>query len=74
MSNTPYTVQRCRDKDNPDGTPRLYGPTHGSWTGNETLCGLETGDSWFIVTNCFDGKVTCKACNKALQRKTTPYP
>jgi hypothetical protein len=70
MSATPYTVQRCRATDNPDGTPRLYGSVHGSWTSNETLCGENISDQWVILTNKSDGTVTCPKCCKAVQRKS----
>jgi len=53
---TLYTVSRCRN----DNT--FYGPCHGSDDGKETTCGKLIDHQWFIVTNAFDGLVTCKKC------------
>jgi len=52
----PYTVRRCKKDDT------LYGPIHGSPDGDVTLCGQETDHNWWILTNDFSGKITCKKC------------
>ena len=58
-----YTLRRCRKDDT------LYGPSHGSSDGNVTLCGIETDHHWWIVTNAFNGLVTCKKCEKVANVK-----
>jgi hypothetical protein len=55
-SNCVYTASRCR-KDN-----TTYGPIHGSMDSGHTLCGQEMDHRWFILTNAFNGVVTCKRC------------
>ena len=60
---TMYTVSRCK-KDN-----TLYGPTHGARDVDETVCGQEIDDDWWIVSNAFDGVVTCKKCLDILNDK-----
>jgi hypothetical protein len=64
--NTLYTVSKCRNKDNPDGTPHLYGPIHGSMDALKTVCGLELDWHWEVPNNTFDGTITCKRCFKSL--------
>jgi len=59
---TPYTVQRIR-KDN-----TLYGPIHGSWDGDETVCGKLTDHNWYVLTNAFDGETTCKRCLRGIPK------
>jgi len=65
MSSSSYTVQKIAKAD------YLYGPVHGSDTGNETLCGQETSYDWYILTTRSDGTITCKKCLKILN---TPNP
>jgi len=63
-----YTVSRCRETKNPDRTVDFYGPVHGSRDAIETVCGQKIdGGNWYILTNCFDGEVTCKKCNKIIK-------
>jgi len=57
-----YTVSRCRKDDS------LYGPVHGSMDGQKTACGQDIGDGWYIVTNGFDGEITCRKCLAILRR------
>jgi hypothetical protein len=58
-----YTVRQCRKDDT------LYGPTHGSQDANTTACGKEIDSNWYIITNGFDGKITCKDCIKLLKNQ-----
>lgn len=53
-----YTVSRCR-LDN-----SLYGPVHGSSDANTTHCGKEIDHNWYVISNAFDGNITCKKCIK----------
>jgi len=53
-----YTARRCRNNGD------LYGPTHGSMTGDKTDCGKNMDHHWWILTNAFDGEVTCLECIK----------
>jgi len=62
MKNTLYTVQRVRKDDS------FYGPIHGSTDSEIIACGIETDHNWYIKTNTFDGKITCKKCIKAIQK------
>jgi len=56
-----YTASRIRKDD------VLYGPIHGcSPSGNETLCGHEIDENWYIVTTKYDGKITCQKCLRLL--------
>ena len=59
MSNPPYTVQRCRKNG------ETYGSIHGSMDANTTLCGIEMGENWWVLTNAFDAAPECKRCLKA---------
>lgn len=55
--NTPlYTTQRVRKNDTG------YGPIHGSMDCAITTCGIEMNESWWILTNAFNGTPTCKKC------------
>lgn len=54
-----YTMSRCKKND------ELYGPRHASSDGEKTFCGQSSDHNWWIVTNGFDGVVTCKKCIKA---------
>jgi hypothetical protein len=51
-------MSRCKKDD------ELYGPLHASSDGENTLCGQSSDENWWIVTNGFDGVVTCKKCIK----------
>jgi hypothetical protein len=51
-----YTVSRCKADDSP------YGLEHGSDDGESTLCGQNIDHNWYILSNAFDGKITCKKC------------
>lgn len=53
-----YTVSRCRNNE------ELYGAIHGSSDAIITHCGIELDHNWWVVTNAFDGNVTCKKCKK----------
>jgi hypothetical protein len=55
---TLYTVRLCKK----DGT--FYGAIHGSEDGDRTICGKELDERWCILTNNYDGEVTCKKCLK----------
>lgn len=59
-SNVLYTVMRVNKKD------ELYGKIHGSNHADKTLCGLEINENWWIVSNAFDGEITCPKCLKSL--------
>ena len=61
-----YTVRRCKLD-----TEKLYGPSHGSTTGEQTLCGQTLNHYWYITDNVFEGEITCKKCLKIM--KVTPY-
>lgn len=58
-----YTVSRCRNDDT------LYGPSHGSDNGDETICGKKIDHHWYITTNTFDGIITCKQCLKKIENR-----
>ena len=58
-----YTVSKINRED------KLYGPAHGSTTGDETICGLTLTYGWSIINNTFDGEITCKACLDLLATK-----
>jgi hypothetical protein len=53
-----YSMQRCR-KNN-----RRYGKIHFAHHEFETLCGLETNEEWWVLTNRHDGDATCPKCIK----------
>ena len=57
---TPYTVSRCNADD------ELYGPIHSSSDAHATTCGRSINHGWWIITNGFDGPVTCKKCLRAM--------
>lgn len=59
-----YTVSKIRLKSDD-----LYGPVHASDDGYVTVCGVEIARNgkWYIVTNSFDGIVTCCKCNRILE-------
>lgn len=52
-----YTVRRVRRSSD-----ITYGPVHYSNDGEWTLCGVQTGPMWWILTNNRDGKATCRMC------------
>lgn len=56
-----YTLSRCRKNDD------LYGKMHGGNDCNKTLCDLVTNENWWIVTNNFDGQITCPKCLKIIE-------
>lgn len=56
-----YVVQKAKLVDD-----TLYGPSHRSFDGEETLCGLVLDYKWFIIHTEFDGKITCKKCLNVL--------
>jgi hypothetical protein len=62
-----FSVLRCRTANAPDGTPRIYGPAHGSVTGDATLCGLQTDENWYIATNDRRGLITCDKCLRKIK-------
>ena len=41
-------------------------PIHGSADLNETICGKIIDDTWMVLSNAFDGDVTCPECIKLL--------
>ena len=51
-----YTVTKCRKDDT------FYGPVHFSSDANTTACGLKIDYHWYVITNDFTGKATCKKC------------
>ena len=57
-----YTVQKINNKD------QLYGAIHGSSCGDETLCGIALTNKWYVLTNAFDGEITCKKCLKRIKQ------
>ena len=62
--NTLYTVKKCKNKYNDE-------LSHGSDNGEETLCGIEIDENWYITNNEFDGIITCKKCKKILKEFPT---
>jgi hypothetical protein len=54
--NARYVVTRCRKSG------EFFGPKHASVDGEKTLCGRVVDYRWIIVTNRFDGVVTCRKC------------
>jgi len=62
---TLYTVQRIKKDDT------LYGKLHGSYNGEETLCGEKCDENWYIVNNTFDGDINCRKCLKKLNKSKT---
>ncbi len=57
MTNTvEYTVQKISKKD------KVYGVVHGSYNVRETICGVDINENWTVITNDYDGKITCKKC------------
>lgn len=63
-----YLVSRCRKDDS------LYGPLHGTWDADKTLCDHEIdGEHWWILHTDGDGmKVTCKRCLKEMAKEDQP--
>jgi len=63
-----YTARRCRKKtpSRSYGANDLHGPTHGSMDCHITLCGLPMDENWYVLTNGFDGEITCKKCQQKL--------
>ena len=53
-----YTVQKITKEGD------LFGLIHGSLNANFTLCGKATDERWYILTNCFDGDMTCEKCKR----------
>ena len=51
-----YTTSRAK-MDN-----TLYGLTHASSNASFTLCGSYIDEKWMILTNNYDGKITCRKC------------
>ena len=52
-----HTVQRIKSDDT------LYGPVHGSHDGgHNTVCGQDINHKFWILTDNYDGEVTCKLC------------
>lgn len=52
-----YTISRCRKSGD------LYGKVHGSMDASITTCGINCeGEDWWIITNAFDGEITCGKC------------
>lgn len=41
---------------------KLIGSVHYSETGDVTICGKDIDTKWWILSNNFDGKATCKKC------------
>lgn len=39
-------------------------PIHGSMDLKKTICGKNIDDTWMILTNAFDGEITCPECVK----------
>ena len=64
---TLYTVKKCKNKYNDE----LFKTSHGSDNGEETLCGIEINENWFITHNVFDGIITCKKCLAVLKEFPT---
>jgi len=58
---TLYTVVRCKIDDT------LYGPSHGSTDGYNTVCEQKIDHHWYITNNTFDGEITCKRCLKIIR-------
>ena len=67
--NTLYTVtvKKCKNKYDDE----LFKTSHGSDDGEETLCGIELNENWYITNNEFDGIITCKKCKKILKEFPT---
>jgi len=56
-----YTVRRVRKDDT------FYGKSHGSISGNTTVCGFTlNGEHWWITNNRRTGVVDCPKCLKLL--------
>ena len=53
-----YTVTKCRKDDT------FYGPVHFSSDADTTACGKRIDHNWYVITNDFSGKATCKKCLK----------
>ena len=58
MNNPEYTVQRIKVNT----SNGFYGKVHGSKDAEITLCGQELDYYWYILTDNFDGEITCKKC------------
>jgi hypothetical protein len=56
-----YTIQRITKDD------KLYGPIHGAHNALGVLCGFALDESWYILTNNYEGEVTCKKCLRVLE-------
>lgn len=53
-----YTIQKCSFKKN-----EFYGSIHYSEDCNQTLCGQEIDEKWWVLTNnCSENEITCKKC------------
>jgi hypothetical protein len=57
-----YTVQKCSLTED-----ELYGNSHASKDGYDTVCGLEINHHWYIINNTYDGEYNCKKCAKILE-------
>jgi len=60
MNNTRYTVQKITKSD------KFFGPIHGAMDDQKTVCGLNLDSNWYILSNMFDGLITCKKCLKKI--------
>jgi len=60
MYDTIYTVSKVTKND------KCSGPIHAAHDDTITVCGQKIDHTWYIVTNAFDGTVTCKKCLKIL--------
>lgn len=63
--NTLYTVRKCRKDDS------LYGDIHGCDNIEKTVCGLDIDENYWIVSNAFDGEITCKYCLQVMKKYPT---
>lgn len=60
-----YTISRCR------ANSTLYGPVHWSADAAITFCGKEIlDDRWWILSNNFSGRATCKKCIRKAEEAT----
>ncbi len=46
---------------------KLYGATHAASNPFDTLCGLETDQNWWLISNEGKGKITCKKCLRGIK-------
>jgi len=59
-----YTIQKITAT-----TDKHYGAIHGSYHGEETVCGKELNSNWYIISNDFsrNSTITCKKCLQKLR-------